>query len=58
VSSGVPDAIVFGKMFIANPDLVERFKLGEAPLNPLRVETLYGGGAEGHTDYPRLAVPV
>ena len=54
VSSGLADAIVYGRLFIANPDLVERFRLG-APLNPLRMETLYGGGAEGYTDYPSLA---
>jgi len=54
VSSGLADAIVYGKLFIANPDLVQRFRLG-APLNPLHMETLYGGGAEGYTDYPALA---
>jgi N-ethylmaleimide reductase len=54
VSSGLADAIVYGKLFIANPDLVERFRL-RAPLNPLHMETLYGGGAEGYTDYPALA---
>jgi N-ethylmaleimide reductase len=32
---------------------VERFRL-HAPLNPLRMEGLYGGGAEGYTDYPSL----
>jgi len=54
VSSGLADAIVYGKLFIANPDLAVRFRLG-APLNPLHMETLYGGGAEGYTDYPALA---
>jgi N-ethylmaleimide reductase len=55
VDSGLADAIVFGKLIIANPDLVERFRLGHAPLNPLRMESLYGGGAAGYTDYPVLA---
>jgi len=55
VTSGVADAIVYGRLFIANPDLVKRFELGDAPLNPLRMEGLYGGGAEGYTDYPSLA---
>jgi len=54
VSSGLADAIVYGRLFIANPDLVERFKLEHPKLNALRVETLYGGGAEGYTDYPTL----
>jgi len=40
--------------FISNPDLVERLKRN-APLNPVVKEKLYGGGAEGYTDYPALA---
>jgi N-ethylmaleimide reductase len=55
VSSGLADAIVYGRLFIANPDLVERFRRGDAPLNPLRLDTLYGGGGPGYTDYPTLA---
>jgi N-ethylmaleimide reductase len=54
ISQGLADAIVFGKLFIANPDLVERFAAVDAPLNPLHMETLYGGGAEGYTDYPSM----
>ena len=54
VATGLADAIVYGKLIIANPDLVERFRLGHAPLNPLRMESLYGGGAAGYTDYPML----
>ena len=53
LSGGLADAIVYGRLFIANPDLVERFRLG-ADLNPLRANGLYGGGAEGYTDYPTL----
>jgi len=49
------DAIVYGKLFIANPDLVERFRSRHPELNALRVDTLYGGGAVGYTDYPALA---
>lgn len=45
------DLICFGRPFIANPDLVERFKEG-IPLAQLDPKTLYGGGAEGYTDYP------
>jgi N-ethylmaleimide reductase len=47
------DLVAFGKPFIANPDLVERLRVG-APLNAVERSTLYGGGAEGYTDYPTL----
>ncbi|KFE35030.1 alkene reductase [Thioclava atlantica] len=47
-------AVAFGKLFIANPDLPERFEKG-APLNEPNPATFYGGGAEGYTDYPALA---
>jgi N-ethylmaleimide reductase len=47
------DFICFGRPFIANPDLVARFKTG-APLAEFNRKTLYGGGAEGYTDYPAL----
>ena len=49
------DAIVFGRLFIANPDLVERIKENQ-PLNPPDRSTFYGGGAHGYTDYPARAV--
>ncbi|WP_158149959.1 alkene reductase [Pantoea agglomerans] len=48
------DLFAFGRPFISNPDFVERLKSG-APLAPLNPETLYGGGAEGYTDYPSLS---
>lgn len=48
------DAVAFGRLFIANPDLPERLKR-DAPLNTPVVETFYGGGAQGYTDYPVLA---
>ena len=47
------DLVAFGRPWIANPDLVERFKAG-APLAEINQATLYGGGAEGYTDYPTL----
>jgi NADH:flavin oxidoreductase / NADH oxidase family len=40
------DAIAFGRLFIANPDLVERIN-GDVPLNPPDRSTFYGGGAHG-----------
>jgi N-ethylmaleimide reductase len=53
VETGRADAIAFGRLFIANPDLVERLRHG-APLNPADQETFYGGTAKGYTDYPAL----
>ena len=47
------DAVAFGKLFIANPDLPARLLAG-APLNAPRPETFYGGGATGYTDYPAM----
>ncbi|MCC3764082.1 alkene reductase [Glycomyces sp. TRM65418] len=49
------DLIAIGRPFLANPDLPERLRTG-APVNPIRKDVpLYGGGAEGYTDYPTLA---
>lgn len=53
LAGGKADLFAFGRAFISNPDLVERLKTG-APLNALNPATLYGGGAEGYTDYPGL----
>lgn len=47
------DAVAFGQLFIANPDLVERFQK-DAALNKPDQNTFYGGGEKGYTDYPRL----
>ncbi len=51
ISSAYADLVAFGKLYIANPDLAERFKQN-ASLNELDPATLYGGGAKGYTDYP------
>jgi N-ethylmaleimide reductase len=51
VVSGEVDLVAFGRPFIANPDLVERFARN-SDLNDLDPQTLYGGGAAGYTDYP------
>ncbi len=53
IRSGTADAVAFGKTAIANPDLVERFRVG-APLNPPDPTTFYGDGPQGYTDYPFL----
>ncbi len=48
------DLISFGRFFISNPDLVERFKSGSS-LSEIDAEHLYGGGAKGYIDYPTLS---
>jgi N-ethylmaleimide reductase len=53
VASGAVDLVAFGRLFLANPDLVARLERN-APLNEPQEETFYGGGAEGYTDYPAL----
>ena len=54
VMSGAADAIAFGRLLLANPDLVERFRRG-APLNAPDYDRLYSGEEKGYTDYPFLA---
>jgi 2,4-dienoyl-CoA reductase-like NADH-dependent reductase (Old Yellow Enzyme family) len=54
LAKGEADAAAFGRLFIANPDLVERIRLG-APLNRWSKETFYEGGPGGYIDYPALA---
>ncbi len=51
--SGEADAVSFGKLYISNPDLPERLQR-KAPLTPPRMETFYGAGTGGYTDYPVL----
>lgn len=47
------DLIAFGKLFISNPDLVERLRRN-APLTEPDQSTFYGGNEHGYTDYPSL----
>lgn len=54
IESGAADAVAFGQLFIANPDLPKRLQL-DAPLNAPHYETFYGATAEGYVDYPALA---
>lgn len=51
LARGEADAVAFGQLFIANPDLPQRFAKN-LELNPTRPATFYQGGAEGYTDYP------
>ncbi|MEO6999661.1 MAG: alkene reductase [Terracoccus sp.] len=51
---GLGDLVAVGREFLANPDLVRRWR-EDAPLNAPNEQTFYGGGAQGYTDYPSLA---
>jgi 2,4-dienoyl-CoA reductase-like NADH-dependent reductase (Old Yellow Enzyme family) len=53
IASGLADGISFGRKFIANPDLVDRFRRG-AELNADDFKTWYTPGPEGYIDYPAL----
>jgi N-ethylmaleimide reductase len=53
IRTGLIDAVAFGRGYIANPDLVERFSQN-APLNPMKPYGSYGGDKKGYTDYPTL----
>ncbi|CBN58780.1 MULTISPECIES: alkene reductase [Kamptonema] len=53
IARGDADLIAFGRWYISNPDLAERFALN-VPLNPYDRSTFYGGDEKGYTDYPTL----
>jgi 2,4-dienoyl-CoA reductase-like NADH-dependent reductase (Old Yellow Enzyme family) len=53
LAKGEADAVAFGQLFIANPDLPLRFAKN-ASLNMPDPETFYATGPEGYTDYPFL----
>jgi len=57
LAEDLADAVAFGRLFIANPDLPERFRLN-APLNAPDESTFYGGAEEGYTNYPALGPQV
>ncbi|RSL16700.1 2,4-dienoyl-CoA reductase-like NADH-dependent reductase (Old Yellow Enzyme family) [Edaphobacter aggregans] len=54
LDEGKADAVAFGKLFIANPDLPARFAK-QAPLNRPEPNTFYANGSHGYTDYTALA---
>ncbi|WP_019571883.1 alkene reductase [Thioalkalivibrio sp. ALMg3] len=54
IAAGRCDLVTFGRPFIANPDLPERFRQG-APLNEWDEATFYGGDEHGYTDYPAMS---
>jgi N-ethylmaleimide reductase len=53
LDEGSADLVAFGALYLANPDLPERLRQ-DGPFNEPNVDTFYGGGAEGYTDYPFL----
>jgi len=53
IEEGLVDLAAFARPFIANPDLPARFA-SRASLNEVDLAKVYGGGAEGYTDYPFL----
>jgi N-ethylmaleimide reductase len=53
IASGHADCVAYGVPFLANPDLVERFRT-DAPLNAADQSTFYGGDEKGYTDYATL----
>lgn len=55
LAAGDADAVAFGKLFIANPDLPRRFS-EKHEANAWNADTFYSQGPEGYTDYPALAV--
>jgi N-ethylmaleimide reductase len=53
IRDGFTDLVSFAALFIANPDLPERFRRG-GPFNPPDRKTFYGGSAGGYIDYPAI----
>jgi len=53
ILAGEADAVAFGKLFISNPDLPKRFRIG-ALLSDPNPETFYSHGPEGYVDYSSL----
>ena len=54
LARGDADAVAYGRLYIANPDLERRFAEG-APLNEPDVPTFYSPGPKGYVDYPALS---
>jgi N-ethylmaleimide reductase len=57
IGAAQADLVAFGTPFIANPDLVERFRRGARPSTGDRA-TYYSGDARGYTDYPTLDLDI
>ncbi|WP_342332863.1 alkene reductase [Pedobacter sp. FW305-3-2-15-E-R2A2] len=57
LKKGIAGLISFGTLFLANPDLPERFEKDSALNEPDRA-TMFGGGKQGYIDYPTLKMPI
>jgi N-ethylmaleimide reductase len=55
VASGLADLEAYGQMVLANPDFVKRLQTG-APMSEADRATIFGGTAQGYTDYPAMSV--
>jgi N-ethylmaleimide reductase len=53
IEQGLADMVAFGRPYIANPDMVERFATG-APLAEIDWSTVYASGLQGYSDYPAI----
>jgi N-ethylmaleimide reductase len=53
LARGIAQMISYGTLFLANPDLPQRFEM-DSELNPVDGATMYGGGDRGYIDYPSL----
>jgi N-ethylmaleimide reductase len=53
IAAGLADMVAFGRPYIANPDLVERYAAG-TPLAEVDWSSVYAAGAQGYSDYPAL----
>jgi len=56
IKAGLGDSVAFGRPYIANPDLPERFLI-DASLNEVSWPTVYASGPQGYTDYPAHNAP-
>lgn len=53
IENGTADLVAYGRLFLANPDLPERFA-ANTELNKPKPDSFYGGDENGYTDYPFL----
>ena len=51
---GLADLVAYGKLYVSNPDLVERFE-NNLELADWDKDTFYTLGAKGYTDYPKTS---
>ena len=54
IGNGSIDAVSFGRLWMANPDLPERIR-ADGPYHKAITKRFYGGGPDGYNDYPTLA---